>query len=156
MLDGIYPEGLLNKTASYHTSDFFTKYWEPIVRGVGHFCLNGVVLTHNHPSSQRRNAAGWDLNNKRQATVNIHMDKTSGTWLCRQAQVAPQNWNNAQVRCVKKLPSYYQRTGIVKAVANRGDYLDISVDFGRGLGKMTLTNNDLEYLAPLDDDSQIP
>jgi len=63
----------------------------------------------------------------------------------------PKAWENAQVECVKDLPSYKGRTGIVNSVIPRGGYLDIGVDFGRGLETVVMTENDLRLITKLND-----
>jgi len=157
LLDGIYPVGPIAQTAAYHSPDFFAKYWEPIVEAVGHFCINGVVLTHRHSQSSRRTLAGWNLEKKIPTTVHLDIPSrlpknAQSVWRLRIAEspTAPEQWERAQVRCLKKLPSYYERTGVVRSVANRGGYLDINVDFGRD-GVVTLTNNDLELITKLNE-----
>ena len=159
LLTSVLPSNSIMKHAAYHSKDFFERYWEPIVQAVGHYLSQNVVLVPGHIQSQRRKIAGWNLASKKITSVALTIpalsktSQTSQTWTIHQAVGAepaePQGWEKAQVRCTKQLPSYYQRTGIVQSVINRGSYLDINVDFGRGLGIVTMTDNDLEKITNL-------
>jgi len=151
LLNGIYPSDAISKQSSYHSLDFYERYWEPIVNAVGHFFMNGIVMSPHHAQSSRRKISGWNLNKKKSTVVNLTLPNKSSnhkTWMLKQAEES-NPWENAQVRCLKKLPTYYQRTGNVQSVIPRGSYLDINVDFGRGLGVVTMTDSDLEKITDL-------
>jgi hypothetical protein len=153
MLDGIFPTGNIAKQAAYHSHSFFERYWEPIVDAVGHYRFQNVLILPHHPQSKRRSLAGWDMLNGCQAQVALKVSSQSDrqkTWFLRCFAIETDKWENAQVRCIKKLPSYYLRTGISRSATSRGSYLDVPVDFGRGLGVVIMTDSDLEYITKLE------
>ena len=54
---------------------------------------------------------------------------------------------NAEVVCVdKRLPTYYQHSGQVLSVIPRDDYIDLLVDFRRGLDKLILRDDQIDVV----------
>jgi len=149
------------------STSFYQKYWKPIVEAVGGYMVDdyGVLLTPSKlPETpiddQKINVRGWNTVNKKEANVSISFRKTScgkTIWLFDEAQnivtaqatskYTEQDYANAIVKCTDgKLESIYNRTGQVIQVMPHDDFIEIDVDFGRGLGIVRLMESQLQIV----------
>ena len=161
LLSNILPNNRLHKQCGYQTQDFLEKYWEPIIHAVGHYYneANQSVLVPEHSKSKRFLISGFRSDTKETIVARIQSVGSMGkkSWLIKSSQSvenfqppSEDRFQNAQVRCIKRdLPTYVGRTGIVIKTLARADYIDVIVDFGRGLDSLVLTDNDVEIVGEL-------
>jgi len=145
-----------------YASDFLDKYWIPITYSVGHFVIGSSVIVPNYNISHKK-IYGFDKNGKTiVATINIeNKDKGLGinrSWWIKIAQdnkkkISDFNQEeliNAEVVCTdKKLKTYYSHSGKVLSVIPRDDYIDLVVDFRRGLDKLVLRDDQVDIVKLL-------
>ena len=135
-----------------HNEDFLRKYLEPVAVAVGHLKLPGsdVVLVADGAGDSLR---GFNISDKSGISMSLAVEN-DGTWWFKPsalAKTAASKFTEEEMKpgldvvCIaKELPGYYGRTGKVVSVVPMRDYLDVTVDFGRGLGTMVLTDASLE------------
>ena len=162
-LTSVRPAGDLEEKYPYHSIVFYERVLEPVLSSVGHMMWNGLVACANHPQSKRFKMAAFDPSTQKESIVAVLMGPT---WaFSKQEKKANANFNfvltagnkfapsdlveGTWVKCINNaLPVYHNRTGVIKKAIPRTDYVDITVDFGRGLDEVVLTDKDVELFAP--------
>ena len=142
-----------------YTSDFLNKYWVPITYSVGHFAIGSSVITPSYNMLHKK-IYGFNKNGKTVvATINVEGEDgglgIKKSWWIKFAQENKKRISdfkqeeliNAEVICIdKRLPTYYQRSGQVLSVIPRDDYIDLLVDFRRGLDKLILRDDQIDVV----------
>ena len=142
-----------------YASEFLDKYWIPITYSIGHFDMGDSVIVPNYNMSHKK-IYGFNKNGKTIiAKINIeNEDKGLGikkSWSIKLAQENKKRVSDfkqeelikAEVVCIdKKLPTYYQRSGKVLSVIPRDDYIDLVIDFRRGLDKLVLRDDQVDIV----------
>lgn len=172
-VSSIVPSGNLFQIYPYHSTGFYQKYWKPIVESIGHFCIGdpSVLLAVDNttlpdvPKDCNASYAleTWNIKNKKYETISISFKGDNPIWVfenisgpetVKLAQRNPSkyvetDYLNAIVKCIDpKLKSIYGRTGAAIQVIPLADTVEIDVDFGRGLGIVRLTEQQIE-IVPL-------
>jgi len=156
LLDSVMPSQRTAQAVPYHSLEFLDRYWEPVVRAVGHFSPRGsssVMVPGVSPGSRHRFGAF----NRKTGGLAVLAVKTpeSGSWWIHEEKMRKTAASSSpregdEVRCVaRRLPSYYGRTGNVTAVRAHTDYSEVRVDFRRGLGPCWLETSDVEMVPPV-------
>ena len=152
LFTGAVPSSTIIKDTPYHSSSFYTKYLEPIVSSIGHIYIqeHDVVAM---PSGKRFHMHGFVTSDCKPVSIFV---SNTGTWNIQcgdntiktaSSKFTEQDLPHAEVKCTRKdLPTYYERTGEVIKVTPRADYVDVTVDFRRGLGHVTLKDSDIEIV----------
>lgn len=157
--------GDLRKTCPYHSAHFYQRYWKPIVEAIGHV----VIGTHNIlivpdattlPDVPKdigdATIDGWNIGSKKEQPLKIVFNK--GIWNINLAQIKTssaqvsqyeeQDYMNSIVKCIdKNLESIFNRTGAVIEVVPHTDIIEIDVDFGRGIGIIRLTEDQIQIVS---------
>ena len=140
LVNSIRPAGTLAKTYPYHSPAFYENIWEPLVGAIGHVVNAGVVLCPNLLPKNGRFMA-LRMENKKETVATV---KTGATWMVKTADIMPPFAEKAMVECTNRnLPAYAGRTGVVVKVVHHEDYQDVTVDFGRGLESVVLSDKDI-------------
>ena len=172
-VDSVFPMGLLAKTYPIYSCEFYQKYWKPIVSAIGHFYVLGgdllISLDKDLPDlpfeSQGHLLTGYNNVSKKFDTVDLSFDIKDNVWFIKpcglQCEASSEkddsdksvsrynelDYKNAIVRCVDNdLDSLFDRTGEVIQVIPLSDIIEIDVDFGRGLGVVRLTEDQIEIV----------
>jgi len=172
MLNSIVPSGKLSSIYPYHKSSFYQKYWKPIVENIGHIVIDdsmllvpGKTALPDLPSSPKSfTINGWNIERNKGENVDVSFkgyDKDS-VWLFESAKsikittasagdnvsrYSEQDYSNALVKCINpNLKSIYDRTGVVVQVLPGTNYVEIDVDYGRGLGVQRMSEKDIEIV----------
>ena len=143
MLCGVLPGPA---APAYHTAEFFDHYWEPVVDAVGHIKDGDrVVVAHVSPMTRCSQWGGFVDETAAQFAVDFPTERR--TWILKIAAQQEVQVTNEMVRCTdRNLPSLFGRTGTKLAEEPHADYIELLVDFGRGLGTVKLTNAQVEIL----------
>jgi hypothetical protein len=93
----------------------------------------------------------WDTEKKAQTKIAIAFKGEKPIWFFEEAQAVSkynkEDYLNAIVKCTAgNLKSIFGRTGTVIEVIPRTDFIEIDVDFGRGVGIVRLTEQQIEIL----------
>jgi len=153
VLDDVAPVGRLADESPYHSQDFFRRYWLPVVHAVGHVrdpAGRGVaVVDPSSPSGGLPVVVGGARTSR-----SVFCEESGGSWRVvtrsaasglRESDLVP---GESEVRCVNKaLAAYYGRTGTVMESRPKRDYVEVKVDFKRGLGCVWLEGSDIEPVA---------
>ena len=146
ILDSVMPSDEVSKEYPYHSVGFLDRYWEPSVRGVGHFSPRGASFMIV-PGSSRSIYGGFNKNSGIPVKVAVSTPE-SGSWAFRPEKKlrkkASKISEGDEVVCsAKRIPSYYGRTGDVTAVRSSNGYMEYRVDFRQGLGPCWLEESDV-------------
>ena len=165
-ITSIIPVGKLQRMYPVQSASFYQKYWKPIVESIGHISVGSdpiIIVTPEGglpdvtPNDASFNIEGWNINSKKPENVNISF-KGENTWMLskdtntNKTQVAPsqyteQDYLNAIVKCTdKNLKSIYGRTGSVMQVIPHSDFIEVDVNFGRGLDVVRLIEKQIEIV----------
>lgn len=147
-LSGMYP---------LHSVGFYQKYFKPIVEALGHFSIGKKILSvkGDLPDSLHKEGScsvdAWDTEKKAQTKIAIAFKGEKPIWFFEEAQAVSkynkEDYLNAIVKCTAgNLKSIFGRTGTVIEVIPRTDFIEIDVDFGRGVGIVRLTEQQIEIL----------
>jgi len=168
-ITSIVPANDLQEIYPYHTLEFYQKYWKPIVESIGHFCLSGtstiivvdrMTLPDAPKTDKNFTIECWNNSSKQKENMDISFCGENPTWLFKpssrtvQASTHPSkyietDYANAIVKCIDpNLKTIIGRTGAVVQVMPLTDIIEIDVDFGRGLGVIRLTEDQIE-IVPL-------
>lgn len=170
-VDKITPIGKVNESNPYHTVEFYQKYWKPIVDKIGHFYLDDsslLILPNITPlpdapkGDDRSIIKGLNINNKKEGSVEITFKGSSPSWFFKNAKTTKiekisQNYvskyteldytNAKAVKCIDpQLKSICGRTGSIKQIIPNEDFIEVDVDFGRGIEIVRLTEKQLEIV----------
>ena len=170
-VDKITPIGKVNESNPYHTVEFYQKYWKPIVDKIGHFYLDDsslLILPNITPlpdapkGDDRSVIKGLNINNKKEGSVEITFKGSSPSWFFKNAKTTKiekisQNYvskyteldytNAKAVKCIDpQLKSICGRTGSIKQIIPNEDFIEVDVDFGRGIEIVRLTEKQLEIV----------
>lgn len=168
-VNSVVPVGKLYDTYPIHSVTFYQKYWKPIVEALGHICVGNpsvLILVNNSTLPDVPNVAGtyamegWNIDGKRTENVDISFRGDSLTWILEPAspskivqaknvsKYTEQDYTNAIVKCIdRKLASIFGRTGSVIQIMPHPDYVEVDVDFGRGLDVVRLTEQQIEIVS---------
>jgi len=170
MLNSIVPSGRLSSIYPYHKSSFYQRYWKPIVESVGHIVIDNSMLLvpgkttlPDLPSSPKSFIInGWDIEKNKQENVNVSFKgyERDSIWLFEASEMTElitasagknisehveEDYTNALVKCINpNLKSIYGRVGMVTQVIPGTNYIEVTVDFFKGLGNIRLTEQDIE------------
>ena len=173
-VSGIVPVGKLAETFPIHSVEFYQKYWKPIVESVGHFCFSrpSIVIKADYDtlpdvpkSEQTFTIDGWNYEEDKEDSINLSFKGEKLSWffeiskqktakstqIIKTAQTKhnEEDYLNAIVKCIDpNLKSIYNRTGEVIQVIPHTDIVEIDINFGRGLGVVRLTEDQIE-IVPL-------
>jgi hypothetical protein len=142
-----------------YSSSFLENYWIPITYSVGHFAVDSSVLVPNYNMSHKE-ICGFDKMGKNIiAKINIEKeDKGLGikkSWWTKISQKNNKKISdfkqdeliNAEVVCTDKgLKTYYLHSGQVLSVIPRDDYIDLVIDFRRGLDQLVLRDDQVDIV----------
>jgi hypothetical protein len=141
-----------------YSSSFLEKYWIPITYSVGHFVVDSSVLVPNYNMSHKEICG---FNNGKNIIANINIEKEDKglgikkSWWIKIAQKNNKKVSdfkqdeliNAEVVCIDKgLKTYYSHSGQVLSVIPRDDYIDLVIDFRRGLDKLVLRDDQVDIV----------
>jgi hypothetical protein len=164
-INNILPIGKTHKIYPYHTADFYQKYWKPIVEEVGHFYVDDnhtLILTSMSSLPDTPNGdgegvvEGWNTKDKKIVPLEVAFRGDRPTWFFDAAKVekiastskyTEQDYLNAIVKCIDpKLDSIINRTGPVIQIIPHDDFIELDVNFGRGIGVVRLTEKQIEIV----------
>jgi len=172
-VSNIIPVGNLSRLYPLHSVKFYQRYWKPIVEAVGHFfvaseniliCPNKQELPDIPRGNHRFSLEGWNSKGYKLDNVDLSFEGEKPIWFFEgsknktsssqrrivsnyNSKYTEQDYLNAIVRCIDpQLKSIYQRTGEVIQVIPHEDFIEVDVDFGRGLGIQRLTEDRLEIV----------
>jgi len=166
VIDSIVPYGSLTEIYPMYSVMFYQKYWKPIVESIGHFYISDAS-TLILPSKTRLpdipkgevsyTIEGWNSDKDCIGKVDIAFkgNKCEPAWIFQaskttkiasvQSKYTEQDYFNAIVRCIDtELESISGRTGEVIQVIPSIDFIELDVDFGRGLGVVRLTERQVK------------
>ena len=168
-VENIIPCGSLRKVCAYHSDRFYQRYWKPIVEAIGHFTVgsspilvisSATTLPDVPKDVNSFSIKGWNVENEEEQDLEIGFNK--GTWCIRFSQIktasvplpalkpskyTEQDYQEAVVKCIDpRLRSIYNRTGVVIQVLPHADIVELDVDFGRGLGNIRITEDQIEIV----------
>ena len=160
----IVPHGKLSNIYPRHSAGFYQKYWKPIIESLGHFCLNSNYIIKSDvlpdlPNSDKTySLCAWDCENKKNTNVDLSFKGEEPVWIMKPSKIVSHaqstskynenDYQNSIVRCIdKSLESIYNRTGSVIQVIPLEDIIEIDVNFGRGLGVVRLTEDQINIVA---------
>jgi len=170
LLTNIMPNGKVYSIYPYHKSTFYQKYWKPIVESIGHIVVDnsmllvpGKTVLPDFPSSPKSfTVNGWNIDNNKEENINVSFkgDTKDSIWLFEDAKsirtsssghnvskYTEQEYSNAIVKCINpQLKSIYGRTGAVDKILPGTNYVEVYVDFGRGLGTQIMSEQDIEII----------
>jgi len=166
-VDRIIPIGDVYKMCPYHTAEFYQRYWKPIVEGVGHFYIKDAStlilpeassLPDTPKGNGGRTIQGWNAKENKVASVEVSFRGKKPCWFFDTANVeknashvseyTEQDYINAMVKCTdSKLESIFGRTGEVIQIIPHDDFIEVDVDFKRGIGVVRLTESQLEIIS---------
>jgi hypothetical protein len=168
-VDNIIPYGYLRQLYPVHSAKFYQRYWKPIVESIGHFYLDDLSflivpdkssLPDIPNTDSTFTLTGWNKDKKKEECVDLSFRGEKPIWLFNSStnkktaskdvsEYTEQDYINAIVECTDpQLKSLYGRTGEVVEIIPHEDYVEVSVDFGRGLGVVRLTESQLR-IVPL-------
>lgn len=160
-IEDINPEGKVEELYPYHSLEFYQAYWKPIVEKIGHCCVgnnSSVLITEGKslpdlPKNFPHISDKFQTINKKSkqvhpCCVSFRGDKPS--WFVEQSKVEKtassqhteedyyQNGKGAMVVCTDpELQSYYKKTGNVVQVIPFGDSVEVDINFGNHICRMT-------------------
>jgi len=170
-IDSIIPLEDLYKIYPIHSVEFYQKYWKPIVEELGHFyvtdastlVVSGKISLPDIPKDYPRsiNIEGWNIKDKKTQTVALSFkDGAHGPlWIFEAVKVeklasqtpqvtskyTEQEYFNGIFKCINpQLKSIYGQTGAVIQVIPHTDFVEVDIDFGRGIGVVRLTEDKIE------------
>jgi len=169
MLNSIVPSGKISSIYPYHKSSFYQKYWKPIVESVGHIIIDDSVLLvpgktmlpdlPASPKSFTINGLNLEKNKEDNVNVSFRGYERDSIWLFESAKSTKikvagavskhveEDYSNALVKCINpNLKSIYDRSGVVVQVLPGTNYIEIDVDYGRGLGVQRMSEKDIEII----------
>lgn len=149
-----------------YSKEFFDEYWLPVVWSIGHvFIPEHNTLAHAKCITRHNNTIemdGIDVNSQDRKVVTISFHEKIGqsnqSWWMKVSQkqsngnitdtAFKDDFIGREVKCIDpSLPSYFNRTGSIISVDIGADTAEITVDFRRGLGHITLRDDQLEFFA---------
>ena len=156
-VNSIVPCHKLSSIYPLHSVGFYQKYFKPIVEALGNFSVGKKILSvkGDLPDSLRKEGScsvdAWDTENKEPAKIAIAFRGEKPIWFFEEAQAVSkydkEDYLNAIVKCTAdNLKSVFGRTGTVIEVMPRTDFVEVDVDFGRGIGIIRLTEQQIEIL----------
>jgi len=173
-IDNIMPLGKIASIYPFYSTEFYQKYWKPIVDSIGHFYVNGydaILFSKDNPlpdvpgGNKKYNIQGWDTNQRKTKYVDISFKgKKPKIWLMEESdgptkKVSPeyseQDYLNAIVQCIdKNQKSIYGEIGQVVQVVPLVDSVELDVRFidsiknGRNANDVVrLTGDQVEILS---------
>jgi len=156
-VNSIVPCHKLSSMYPLHSVGFYQKYFKPIVEALGHFSIGKKILSvkEDLPDSLHKEGScsvdAWDMEKKAPTKIAIAFKGEKPIWFFEEAQAVSQytkeDYLNAIVKCTDdNLKSIFGRTGTVIEVMPRSDFIEVDVDFGRGIGIVRLTEQQIEIL----------
>jgi len=172
MLTNIVPNGSLYSIYPYHKSIFYQKYWKPIVEKIGHIVIDnsillvaGKTILPDLPNDTKSfTINGWNIDKNKEENIDVSFkgNKRNSIWLFELTEskkittanidknvskYIEKDYSNALVKCINpKLESLYSRTGVVAQVLPGTNYVEVDVDWGRGLGVQRMAEQDIEIV----------
>ena len=162
----IIPTGKTRNIYPYHSVDFYQKYWKPIVEEIGHVYIDDastLVLPAASPlpDTPKGNGEdiieGWNVKDRKVSHLEVSFRGDNPCWFFDAAKVekiasrvsdyTEQDYINAIVKCIDpKLESIFDRTGAVIQIIPSDDFIEVDVNFERGIGVVRLTEKQLEIV----------
>jgi hypothetical protein len=166
VVDSIIPCGDLAEIYPIYSVEFYQKYWKPIVESIGHFHIEDASmlilptkakLPDIPKGDETYTIEGWGTEDGQPETVDISFRGSKPIWIFEaskttktagvQSKYTEQDYLNALVQCIDpELESINGRTGAVIQVIPASDFVELDVDFGRGLGVVRLTERQVEIV----------
>jgi len=167
-IDSIVPFEDLYKIYPLHSVEFYQKYWKPIVEELGHFyvtdastlIVSGKTRLPDIPKDYPRNSKieGWNIKDKKPQTVALSFKEGAhgSLWIFESVKVeklasqatsryTEQEYFNGIFKCIDpQLKSIYGQTGAVIQVIPLTNFVEVDIDFGRGIGVVRLTEDKIE------------
>jgi len=162
LIDAIKPHSTISEIYPYHSLEFYQKYWKPIVEKVGHYYLPNtslLMLSDSLPDipnkSVKKQVEVWNVDRRCSELLDILFDSDNNLWSFNPTTIktaSSKTYNekdffNAIVKCIDdRLESIYNRTGTVIQIIPHVDFIELDVDFGRGIGIVRLTNKQVRIV----------
>lgn len=171
-VSNIEPEGDLAKAFPLHSVEFYQKYWKPIVEKLGHYMIRDMGLLvcpsksslPDIPSSMPESIQlmGWSIDDKKEKAFDISFSGEKPSWMFKgnknvvkeaKRTIRPSKYTEddfikgqpRRVQCIDpNLKSILGKIGEVKKVIPLVDHLELEIDFGRLL--VRLTENQIELI----------
>jgi len=164
IVEDIEPEGELSKAFPLHSLEFYQKYWKPIVEKLGH-CLSrdlGMIICpaksslpdipNSFPVSVK--VMGLDVEDKNEKPFELSFSGEKPTWMLKKAkfakeairQIKPSRYTEEdfimgqpqRVICIDpNQPTLNGQIGEVKQVLPLEDHIEVDVDFGGVIVRLT-------------------
>jgi len=138
-----------------HSVSFLRKYWEPVVHAVGHIYIpeaetvmvSSIIKSHCQ-------FGGFHVPSKSLADIAMSVDGDSWKVNVSMSKHAASKFKEDELRegmevvCIKRElgDNYYNQTGSIKSIIPHRDYVDVVVDFRRGVGEIVLTDRDIDIV----------
>jgi len=147
-----------NSVRKIYSADFLNEYWMPTVSAIGHFYDDDKKSLYIPDALKSNKLLGFNKVKKKFASkIHIQNEDTglgvSKTWHIKTAQtknikdLSENEIIGKEVICIDPaLPTYYQRSGQIESAIPRDDYIDLVVDFRRGLDKLVLKDSQVRIL----------
>jgi hypothetical protein len=165
-VDIVIPYGRLSRLYPFYSVEFYQRYWKPIIESIGHFYLddaNVLLVPEKSPLPDISNGEdthtleGWNLEKNGEEKVDISFRGEKPIWIFEasrttktakvQSKYTEQDYLNSVVKCIdSNLESIHGRTGAVIQIIPLTDMIELDVDFGRGLGIVRLTEDQVEII----------
>ncbi len=165
-VNNILPLGDIHKTFPYYSVRFYQKYWKPIVDELGHFYFEDAAILilpslASLPDVPKNSGTGilkgWDVKEKKMRQIEISFKGSNPSWFLNEVRInkvaentskyTEQEYINSIVKCIDpKLKSIFGRTGAVIQIIPYDDFIEVDVDFGRGIGIIRLTEKQLDIV----------
>jgi len=170
LIDSIEPSGDLSSGFPLHSLEFYQKYWKPIIEKVGHYLSKdlGVIICtaksslpdipNSFPKAVK--VMGWNIKEKEERPFEVHFCGEKPTWILKKVdfvkeavrKITPSKYTEEdfirgqprRVKCIDtNQPSIIGKIGEVKQVIPLMDHIEIDVDFGGVI--VRLTENQFEF-----------
>lgn len=170
-VDSIVPTGTLYQISPLHSVEFYQKCWKPIVEEIGNFFVKdaGVLLVpglSKLPNIPKENSleakvSGWNTEkgSAEEVGMSFQGEGNSSLWVFEPSRVeriaatekskvskyVEEDYLNGIFKCTDpQLESIYERTGAVIQVIPHTDFLEVDIDFGKGIDVVRLTEDKIE------------
>ena len=171
LVDSIVPYCDIYRIYPLHSVEFYQKYWKPIVEELGHFYIQDadvLIVPNKTPLPDipkeyplKVKLEGWNTKERKLQEVAlsfkkgsdsslwifeaVKMEKTASTEIKEVSRYTEQDYLNGIFKCIDpQLKSIYGQTGAVIQVIPHTDFLEVDIDFGRGIGVVRLTEDKIE------------
>ena len=156
MVDEVAPVGELASECPFHSSLFYQRYYKPIIEAVGHYYLDGKdslvvigksILPDLPSKEQLHDVDVLSIKEKRPSKIGLSFQDDTWDWTERSARVATAQINeplsekdffNKRVKCIDPAQeTIFGKIGDVEQIIPRPDYIELDVNFGRHIVRVT-------------------